>query len=135
MLFDVLLSAPSLTQCHAVTALSEACRNLLFSYYHYYYYYYYQSHVAIYYSRPRSPAVWRGLSGGSRGLVRELRIMLNYICEMETAVVNMQESTSPSLWRLIKEVTTVTDSTDSEATMSPTSDQRFSIRGKFSLRG
>ena len=55
MLFDVLLSAPSLTQCHAVTALSEACRNLLLSYYHYYYYYYYYYHYYYYFSGIKHP--------------------------------------------------------------------------------
>ena len=38
----------------------------------------------------------------------------------------MHRSTSPSSWRLIKGVTTVTDSTDSVATMWPTLDQRLS---------
>ena len=38
----------------------------------------------------------------------------------------MHRSISPSSLRLIKGVTTVTDSTDSEATMWPTLDQRFS---------
>ena len=50
------------------------------------------------------------------------------ICEIKILAVNMHRSTLPSSWRLIKEVTTVTDSTDSGGTMSPTLDQRLFIK-------